>query len=92
MYKKDTTLVVCVAEFQAKEGKTEALMTALHSLIQPTLQEPGCIRYELNQRTDDPRRITFIEQWRDKQVFEEHCAKPYIANFFEAVRPDLGKL
>jgi quinol monooxygenase YgiN len=89
MPSKNTTQVVCVAEFFAKEGKTEELIDALHVLIKPTHAEPGCIRYELNQRAGDPQGITFIEKWKDKKVFDEHCAASYISHFFNDVRPEL---
>jgi quinol monooxygenase YgiN len=89
MAKKETTRVVCIAEFRAMEGKTEALIEALHVLMAPTHKEAGCIRYELNQRVDDPRWITFIEKWKDKKVFDRHCATPYITRFFNDVRPQL---
>jgi quinol monooxygenase YgiN len=89
MPNKNTTQVVCVAEFRAKEGKTGELIDALHVLMSPTHKEPACIRYELNQREDDPRWVTFIEKWKDRKTFDEHCAMPYIANFFDNVRPGL---
>jgi quinol monooxygenase YgiN len=75
MTKKNTVQVVCVAEFHALEGKTDELVAALHSLIEATTAEPGCIRYELNQRVDDPR-------W-------EHCQMSYITHYFNDVRPHL---
>ncbi len=89
MTRKEKTQLVCVAEFHAIEGKTDALIEALWVLIKPTTSEAGCIRYELNQREDDPRWITFIEKWKDKKVFDEHCAKPYITHYFNDVRPAL---
>jgi len=89
MPKKNTTQVVCVAEFHAKEGKTDQLIAALHALMAPTHKEQGCIRYELNQRDDDARWITFIEKWKDRKVFDEHCATPYITRYFNDVRPEL---
>src|ERR1044071_287177 len=89
MHKKNTTQVVCVAEFYALEGKTDLLIEALHQLMEPTHKEPGCIRYELNQRKDNPRWITFIEKWKDQKSFEEHCATPYIAHYFNDQRPNL---
>jgi quinol monooxygenase YgiN len=89
MPNKDTTQVVCVAEFRAKEDKTGELIDALHVLMAPTHKEAGCIRYELNQREDDPRWITFIEKWKDRKTFDEHCAMPYITNYFDNVRPGL---
>jgi quinol monooxygenase YgiN len=86
---KQKTQVVCVAEHHALEGKEQALIEALHILIEPTLKEPGCIRYELNQREDEPRWITFVEKWKDQKSFDDHCAMPYIANYFNNVRPKL---
>ena len=86
---KNKTQVVCVAEFHALEGKTDALVEALHVLMKPTHKESGCIRYELNQREDDPRWVTFIEKWKDQKTFDDHCAMPYIAGFFNDVRPKL---
>ena len=60
--RKIQSQVVCVAEFHAKPGKTDELIAALHALMEPTHEEPGCMRYELNQRADDPRWVTFIEK------------------------------
>jgi quinol monooxygenase YgiN len=89
MSKKNTIQVVCVAEFRALEGKTGDLVQSLHSLIAATTNEPGCIRYELNQRVDDPRWVTFVEKWKDQKSFDEHCQMPYIKDFFDNVRPQL---
>lgn len=89
MPKIEGTQVVCVAEFYAIEGKMNSLIAALHILMQPTHKEPGCLRYELNQRSDDPRWITYIEKWRDKEAFDAHCEMPYITHFFEDVQPQL---
>jgi quinol monooxygenase YgiN len=89
MADKDTTQVVCIAEFRAKAGKTDELIEALHSLMAPTHREAGCLRYELNQRNDDPCWVTFIEKWRDRRVFDEHCDTSYIKRFFDEVRPGL---
>lgn len=89
MPNRNTSQVVCVAEFFAKEGKADELVEALHVLMKPTHAEPGCIRYELNQRTDQPSGVTFIEKWNDRKTFDEHCAMPYITNFFDNVRPGL---
>lgn len=89
MLDKNTTQLVCIAEFVAKEGKSDELLTALHSLMVPTHKEAGCLRYELNQSCDDLRRITFIEKWKDRAAFDQHCSTSYIADFFDHVRPQL---
>ncbi|MBN1674591.1 MAG: antibiotic biosynthesis monooxygenase [Kiritimatiellae bacterium] len=81
--------LVCIAQFTAKPGKEDELINSLHSLMEPTHKEKGCIRYELNQRDDDPRIVTFIEKWASKAVFDKHCSMPYIANYFQNVAPQL---
>lgn len=89
MIRKDSVQLVCVAEFRAKEDKIDELIAAMHPLMASTHKEPGCIRYELNQRIDDPRWITYVEKWKDKATFDEHCAMPYITHFFNDVQPGL---
>lgn len=89
MHEKEITSVVCVAEFRALEGSTDELVAALHSLIEATTSEPGCLRYELNHAIDDPRTVTFVEKWKDRKVFDQHCEMPYIKRFFDVVRPQL---
>ena len=89
MTKKNTVQVVCVAEFYALEGKTDELVASLHSLIKATTAEPGCIRYELNQRVDDPRWVTFVEKWKDQKAFDDHCQMSYITHYFNDVRPQV---
>jgi quinol monooxygenase YgiN len=89
MLKKAEKEIVCVAQFIAKEGKEEELLQSLHSLIAPTHQEPGYIRYELNQAIENPRAITFIEKFRSQEDFDFHCNTPYIKGFFDQVAPPL---
>ena len=84
---KNETQLVCIARFFAKDGEIDQLIKRLHSLIVLTTQEGGCIRYELNQSIENPKEITFIEKWYDKKTFDEHCAKPYITEFFKDELP-----
>ncbi len=90
MPNKNTTQVVCVAEFFAKDGKTEELIDVLHSLMKPTHAEAGCIRYELNQRTDQANGITFVEKWMDKKAFDEHCATSVHRELFQQCAAGTG--
>lgn len=84
---KNETQVVCIARFTAKTGESEQLLKNLHGLIRLTTQEGGCIRYELNQSVECDETITFIEKFYDQKTFEEHCAKPYIVDFFKGGTP-----
>ncbi len=85
--KKNESQLVCIAKFMAVPGEVNALIKNLHALIPVTLQEGGCIRYELHQCIEDENRITFIEKWHDEKTFNKHCAKTYIADFFNEGKP-----
>lgn len=87
--KKDTTQIVCVARFVAKEDKLDELLQELYALIEPTRKEEGCIRYELNQSVDDPKVMTFVEKFKDKAAIESHGNMPYIINLVDNIIPNL---
>ena len=89
MPKKAKSEIVCIAHFTAKRGKQGELLRSLHKLMEPTHKEKGCVRYELNQQIDNPRKITFVEKWADMKIFKKHCAMPYITDYFKNVAPKL---
>ena len=87
--KKDMTTVVGIAQFTAKEGKHEELLKELYSLTVPTRKEPGCINYKIHESVNDPKVITFVEKFTNKNAFEEHCKQPYIVNLAKNIMPNL---
>ncbi|MFZ4169095.1 putative quinol monooxygenase [Enterobacter ludwigii] len=80
----------CVARFLAKSGKIDELVESLRKLIPDTLSEDGCIGYDLTREIQYPGShgekwdVCLIEQWKSREDFELHCAKPYITHFFES--------
>ncbi len=68
---------VVIAILRPKPDKADALREILVSLIEPTLAEPGCIRYEMNEAFDEPRWI-FTEQWASKAEWDAHMATPHL--------------
>ena len=90
MPNKNTTQVVCVAEFFAKEGKTAELIDALHVLMKPTHAEPGCLRYELYGATGPEPQFVLIEAYADQAALEAHRTtehyKSYRSRIVDALR------
>lgn len=75
------TQVAVVAHFTARPGKETQLLALLHSLIEPTRREPGCLRYELNQEIEDQGKFTFSEKFLDRESFESHLKAPHVQEF-----------
>lgn len=73
--------IVVVAHFSAMQGKEGELLNVMHSLLEPTRREPGCMRYELNQEIENPRAFTFAEKFAAREAFEAHLKMPHVASF-----------
>lgn len=46
-------------------------------------REPGCVRFEVSQREDDPAQWLFYEVYKDAAAFDAHRASPHFAAYQE---------
>lgn len=77
-----------VATFAVKADRVEEFIReATKHLVEPTLQEPGCIRYELCQDADDPTRFAMLECWESEQALQRHLAQPRLQQAVAALTP-----
>jgi len=67
-----------VARLVAFPEKVAELKSLLLSIMEPTRQEPGCIKYELLQNQADPTDFTFVEEWESSDLLELHLASNHI--------------
>ena len=67
-----------VARLVALPDKIEELKSLLLSIIDPTRQEQGCIKYELLQNNSDPTDFTFVEEWESDAKLDAHLASKHI--------------
>ncbi len=67
-----------VARVVALPDKVEAVKSILISIVSPTRQEEGCIKYELLQNNADPTDFTFVEEWESESLLEKHLASSHI--------------
>ena len=56
--------------------------SAFKSVIEPTLQEEGCLKYELYISENDSSRYFFLEEWRSREDLDIHIASDYIQSLF----------
>jgi quinol monooxygenase YgiN len=74
-------LLTVVAYMRAAEGKTDELKAALEALVPTTLQEDGCVNYDLHQGVEDPSFFTFYENWHSGDHLDAHLAAPHLVDF-----------
>jgi quinol monooxygenase YgiN len=64
--------------FTAKPGREAELRDLLQGMIEPTLTEGGCIRYELYLHPTDPSRMVLLEEWADADALDAHFRTPHL--------------
>ncbi len=77
--------LIVIAHARAKEGSEDAIKTALRECSVPTLQEPGCIAYELYRGGADGRSFYTRERWRSKSDFDLHMGSAHVARLFGTI-------
>ncbi len=79
---------VLYVEFHAAPGKRDELRAELQALVAPTLQEAGCLLYDLHQGAEDADVFAFYESWADAASHAAHDLTPHVARI-RAVLPGL---
>tara|TARA_E500000318_G_scaffold101690_1_gene105357 strand:+ start:3357 stop:3653 length:297 start_codon:yes stop_codon:yes gene_type:complete len=71
-----------VVGLKAKAGTENVLRQDLSTLVEPSRNEDGNVRYELFEDQDDPGHFVFVEEWSsiDAQA-RHHEHAPHIAHF-----------
>ena len=83
--------VVLNVHIEAAAGCEDDLARHLAALVAPTLQEPGCVSYELFRDPENPAKFMFQEVFRDQAALDAHLAMPHFQAFVkhrESAQPD----
>ncbi|MFJ3791288.1 putative quinol monooxygenase [Kitasatospora sp. NPDC090091] len=70
--------LVVIAECRALPGHEDRLRTALESLLEPSLDEPGCLAYRLYADPNDPARMAVVEEWADRRALDAHLSTDHV--------------
>ena len=70
-----------VAKVVAKQEKMSETETLMKSLIPITLEEDGCISYEVFQETAQSNSYFFLETWESKEDLDKHLSNDHMIDF-----------
>ena len=76
--------VVCV-HVHVKPEDRDAFIEATLENARETVKEPGNLRFDVNQRLDDPDRFILYEVYRDEAGMNAHKETPHYATWRDAV-------
>lgn len=81
-------MIQVISKIFVMEEKVEDFVDLFKLMIKPTLEERGCIQYEMYQDQDDYKVLIVIEQWEDKECFDNHLSSEH----FKEIGPKMTKL
>lgn len=67
-----------LARMSALPDRIEEVKALLISLLEPTRQEPGCLKYELLQNELNLAEFTFVEEWESETAMKAHLNSPHV--------------
>jgi quinol monooxygenase YgiN len=72
-----------IARFHAREGCEGAVEQALHAVLGPSREEPGCLAIHAFCSTRDNRLFHIHSRWTDEAAFDNHATLPHTVHFVE---------
>ena len=79
--------VIVIAQLEAKPEFAAECRAALGPLIAATLQEPGCLCYQLHQSLESPHGWMLYEEWESETALLAHQQQPHYIAFASLASP-----
>ena len=81
-------MINVVAKSITKAESIDNILVLLEELVEKTLKEEGCIKYQLFQDVKDPKVMIFLEEWASEEALNKHMASEH----FKRIVPQLNML
>ncbi len=81
-------MIKVVAKSFAKPDKLDKILELSAEMVEKTVKEEGCIKYELFQDIKAPEVLVIIEEWESEEALSRHMASEH----FRRIVPQLNEL
>ena len=83
-------LITIIARIETKKDRVEFVKSEMIKLRAPTLQEVGCIKYDVHQSNQHPELFFLYAQWESRELFlRSHMESGHLAEFKAAIEGDV---
>jgi quinol monooxygenase YgiN len=84
-------MLVVMVQARVKTDCVEAFKQASLDNASHSVQEPGCVRFDVVQQNDDPTRFLLHEVYRDESAAAAHKLTGHYARWRDAVAPMMAE-
>lgn len=79
-------MLILVVEVHIKaEMRDRYLEVIRDDAMHSERDEPGCLRFDVLQDTEDPNKFFYYEVYRDEAALQAHRETPHFKRYFEQV-------
>ncbi len=78
-------MLTIIARPTVDPERIDEIKQAMLDLVEDTLKEEGCIRYELHQDNNQPNKLTFVETWENRELWQKHMEGAAIKKFYDRI-------
>jgi quinol monooxygenase YgiN len=76
-----------IVTINIKPGFKDQFMEALMEDARGSVNnEPGCLRFDVLEDSEEPNRIYLMEEYRDEAAFQAHTQQPHMTKWRDAVK------
>lgn len=76
-----------IAAINIKAGFKEQFMESMLGDARGSINdEPGCLRFDVLQDSENPNRIYLMEEYVDEAAFEAHAQQPHFTRWRETTK------
>lgn len=81
-------MIKVVAKSFAKADKIDKILELSKEMVEKTVKEEGCIKYEIFRDVKDSKVMIIIEEWESDEALNKHMASEH----FKRIVPQLNEL
>jgi quinol monooxygenase YgiN len=84
-------MIKVVAKCTVKTEEIKAFKQYVTELVVKSKKDTGNISYDIYEDVENPAILTFIEEWQDKKVLDQHMSSKHFIDSFKILKPLLQK-
>ena len=78
-------MIITIINVQVKPGDLEAFKEATYENAGNSIKEPGIVRFDVYQQSDDPSKFLLVEIYKHEQDVEKHHLTAHYARWHDTV-------
>jgi len=78
-------MILVIGSVTVSEDSLAQAISLSQQHVNRSRSEHGCVSHELQQDTENPCRLVFVERWKDMDALEQHFQVPESGEFVAAI-------